>query len=168
MSQMRSLGIRGDEVSFTAAIDACAQQGQWSMSLSLLDKMRVEGTPPTVRSFTAAISACGKGQQWARAVALLREMEAAGVPPNEVRSVEIRESDRGKCTLVYVQYCTHARSHCPSASFGRFMLCLVLGDISSTCSRMALGKTLHTTSGVWLLEFVTLIMREVLCLHDFE
>lgn len=92
MWQMRSLGIRGDEVSFTAAIDACAQQGQWNMALSLLDEMRAEGVPPTVRSFSAAISACGKGQQWARAVALLREMEAVGVSPNEVRSMKITES----------------------------------------------------------------------------
>lgn len=84
---MRSLGVRGDEVSFTAAIDACAQQGQWHRALSLLDEMRAEGIPPTVRSFSAAISACGKGQQWARAVALLREMEAVGVSPNEVRAV---------------------------------------------------------------------------------
>lgn len=54
------------------------------MALALLDEMRDEGIPPTVRSFSTAISACGKGQQWARAVALLREMEEVGVSPNEV------------------------------------------------------------------------------------
>lgn len=88
---MRVRGITGDHVSFTAAIDACAQVGQWSLALSLLDDMRAEGIPPTVRSYSAAISACGKGQQWARAVSLLREMQAAGVSPNEVRCVEVPE-----------------------------------------------------------------------------
>lgn len=96
---MRSRGIRGDEVSFTAAIDACAQGGAWEMALALLDEMRDEGIPPTVRSFSTAISACGKGQQWGRAVALLREMEEVGVSPNEVRLVGLVESGLPKVVL---------------------------------------------------------------------
>lgn len=87
-AQMITNGIRGDDFSYTAAVDACAQGGQWAMALSLLEKMRSAGVSPTVRTFSAAISACGKGYQWERAVGLLREMNAAGVRPNEVRQGE--------------------------------------------------------------------------------
>ena len=75
-------GVAPDVVTYSTAMAACGEAGEWEKALELLAEMPSMGVPPNVVAYTAAVAACGRGGQPARALGLLREMEEEGVNPN--------------------------------------------------------------------------------------
>lgn len=48
------------QVSYNAAIDACARGGLWQRALDLLSEMPTVGLEPSVVSYNVALDACGR------------------------------------------------------------------------------------------------------------
>ena len=67
--------MKPDVVSYTLAIDACGEAGEWERACVLLDKMRHDGVEPDHLCYGAAIHACGRAGKHERAVDMLRDME---------------------------------------------------------------------------------------------
>lgn len=53
------------QVSYNAAIDACARGGLWQRALDLLSEMSTTGPQPSVVSYNAALDACGREGRYA-------------------------------------------------------------------------------------------------------
>ncbi|CAN0137278.1 unnamed protein product [Scytosiphon promiscuus] len=95
--------VRPDVVSYSAAITACGNSGEWRRAVALLRVMREQGVPPNVVSYNAAAHACVGGRKrhrkgrlngagagakppagaeeegWALVLALMAEMRKEGV-----------------------------------------------------------------------------------------
>uniref|UniRef100_A0A7S4RN41 Pentacotripeptide-repeat region of PRORP domain-containing protein n=1 Tax=Alexandrium monilatum TaxID=311494 RepID=A0A7S4RN41_9DINO len=84
------------EVSYSAAISACAKAGEWRRAVMLHDDLLTRGGTPHVVSCSAAISACGAGGQWRRVLQLFSDMTARRVAPDAVScSVAIGACEKG-------------------------------------------------------------------------
>lgn len=93
MAEMRREGVDADVFTFSTAITACGNAGEWERALDLLDQMgealqqqhqlqqqqrRRSPIAPDVVSVNAAIAACGRAGQWERALDLLDRMTGEG------------------------------------------------------------------------------------------
>ncbi|CAN0568048.1 unnamed protein product, partial [Ectocarpus sp. 12 AP-2014] len=58
MSPPAPAAVRPDVFSYSAAITACGNCGEWRRALALLRVMREQGVPPNVVSYNAAAHAC--------------------------------------------------------------------------------------------------------------
>ncbi|CAM9780566.1 unnamed protein product, partial [Hapterophycus canaliculatus] len=94
MAEMREEGVDADVFTFSTAITACGNAGEWEQALVLLEEMgealeqqqlqavdetqqrRRRPAAPDVVSVNAAIAACGRAGQWERALDLLDRMTA--------------------------------------------------------------------------------------------
>uniref|UniRef100_A0A7S4VLP5 Pentacotripeptide-repeat region of PRORP domain-containing protein n=1 Tax=Alexandrium monilatum TaxID=311494 RepID=A0A7S4VLP5_9DINO len=72
------------EVSYSAAISACAKAGEWRRAVMLHDDLLTRGGTPHVVSCTVAISACGKAGQWQRALLVLGGMPLRSLTPDVI------------------------------------------------------------------------------------
>merc|ERR1719460_2471401 len=79
---MNDAGIKGDTISFTAAINACARTGNVQLAEKWLAKMLEAGAEPNVITFNAVIAACAKAGNGQRCEHWLEKMRHAGVQPN--------------------------------------------------------------------------------------
>merc|ERR1719231_737633 len=75
-------GIRGDTISYTAVINACAKAGDVKRAEHWLVQMLKDGVEPNIITFNAVISACTKDGQGDLAMHWLDKMKRAGVAPN--------------------------------------------------------------------------------------
>merc|ERR1719353_1463646 len=75
-------GIRGDTISYTAMINACARVGDADKAEEWLVRMLKDGVEPNVITFNAVIAACAKKGCGDRTEMWLNKMKRAGVPPN--------------------------------------------------------------------------------------
>ena len=57
--------------SYTAAITACRQEGQWKVAICLLQQMQAQKLSPGALTVTAAINCCEASQEWQQALSLL-------------------------------------------------------------------------------------------------
>ena len=55
---MGDKGIDADAKTYTAAIDACAKDGQWQRALSVLDDMLDKNIAANVITYSAVMNAC--------------------------------------------------------------------------------------------------------------
>merc|ERR1719356_2388525 len=79
---MHSAGIKGDTISYTTVINACAKVGAVEKAEAWLGRMIEEGAEPNVVTFNAVIAACAKRCDGERAVEWLDKMKRSGVRPN--------------------------------------------------------------------------------------
>merc|ERR1719171_662201 len=79
---MLESGIKGDTISYTAMINACAQTGDIQKAEEWLVKMLEDGVEPNVITFNAVIAAAAKKGQGRRAENWLEKMKLAEVLPN--------------------------------------------------------------------------------------
>merc|ERR1719498_1797837 len=79
---MNDAGIKGDTISFTAAINACARTGDVQLAEKWLAKMLEAGVEPNVITFNAVMAACAKAGNGQRCEHWLEKMRRAGVQPN--------------------------------------------------------------------------------------
>merc|ERR1719321_1560072 len=79
---MLDAGIRGDTISYTAMINACARVGDVQKAEDWLVKMLEDGVEPNVITFNAVIAAAAKTGQGRRAENWLDKMRRAEVIPN--------------------------------------------------------------------------------------
>jgi len=79
---MNDAGIKGDTISFTAAINACARTGDVQLAEKWMAKMLEAGVEPNVITFNAVIAACAKAGDGKRCEQWLEKMRRAGVQPN--------------------------------------------------------------------------------------
>lgn len=71
------------QASYTSAIEACGQGGQWALAVALVREMSTEAAAsvsPTAAAYTAAIVACGEAGEWQLAIDLLDELRANDSP----------------------------------------------------------------------------------------
>ncbi|CAM9822017.1 unnamed protein product [Ectocarpus sp. 8 AP-2014] len=91
-------GPRADVFTWSAAMTACIEGGQWQKVAGMLEEMRGDGVPPNAINYNQAIRALGKGGDWERATGLLEEMKEAGVYPDErTFNAAIEACGRGGC-----------------------------------------------------------------------
>eukprot|EP00966_Prymnesium_polylepis_P157297 3635402-Prymnesium_polylepis.1 len=81
---MPEVGLRPDEVSYTATISACAKEAWWETALDLLAEMKTRSITPSVASYTAVIDTCARGKRCDHVFRLLDEMVAAKREPNVI------------------------------------------------------------------------------------
>lgn len=76
MAEMRAHGVSPDAFTFSTAITACGNAGQWERAVALLDEMEngQERLQPDLVSVNAAIAACARAGQSARALEILERM----------------------------------------------------------------------------------------------
>jgi len=55
LAEVRSSGLSPNVVTFTTAVEACANAGNFGSVLSLLDQMSSEGVDPSVVTFSSAL-----------------------------------------------------------------------------------------------------------------
>jgi pentatricopeptide repeat protein len=67
-----------DLLSYSAAIDACAKEGQWQQAVSCLSTMQDRGILPDVVAYTTVLHVCSKSRQWPMVLGLVREMHTKG------------------------------------------------------------------------------------------
>jgi len=79
---MHGAGIKGDTISFTTVINACARVGDVKKAEAWLMRMLESGVEPNTITFNAVISACAKVGDGRRACEWLAKMKAAGILPN--------------------------------------------------------------------------------------
>jgi len=79
---MEDAGIRGDTISFTAAINACARAGDVQRAEKWMAKMLEASVEPNAITFNAVIAACAKAHNGKRCEEWLERMRRAGVQPN--------------------------------------------------------------------------------------
>ena len=77
-------GIEVNTKSYTAAIMACGNGGNWQMALSLLEEMDQYGVLISDFTYNACISACEKSGKWEIALELLEEMISLGIEPGTI------------------------------------------------------------------------------------
>ncbi|CAN0470864.1 unnamed protein product [Ectocarpus sp. 8 AP-2014] len=70
------------QFSYSAAITACKNCGQWETALGLLDDMRMRGLGRDRHSLNAAIAACASAGRWKPAMEILEGMEEKGPSPD--------------------------------------------------------------------------------------
>ncbi|CAM9221077.1 unnamed protein product [Ectocarpus fasciculatus] len=91
-------GPRADVFTWSAAMTACIEGGQWQKVAGMLEEMRGDGVPPNVINYNLAIRALGQGGDWERATGLLEEMKEAGVSPDDrTFNAAIEACGRGGC-----------------------------------------------------------------------
>jgi pentatricopeptide repeat protein len=81
---MIDAGIKGDVISYTAIIDACAKAGNIARAEAWLQKMLDAGVEANVVTFGALIHACARLGDATRAEHWLEQMQIAGVKANAV------------------------------------------------------------------------------------
>merc|ERR1719359_726131 len=79
---MHDAGIKGDTISFTTVINACARVGDVKKAEAWLMRMLKSGVEPNTITFNAVIAACAKVGDGRRACEWLAKMRAAGILPN--------------------------------------------------------------------------------------
>jgi len=79
---MDDAGIKGDTISFTSVINACAKVGNVKKTEAWLVRMLESGVVPNEITFNAVICACAKAGDGNRAVEWLQKMKLAEVLPN--------------------------------------------------------------------------------------
>ncbi|CAJ1415781.1 unnamed protein product [Effrenium voratum] len=77
LMEMRGEDLRGDVVTYGAAISTCEKGEQWQLALCFFGEMEESSVQKNVISFNAAISACEKGEQWQAALALLSQLRSS-------------------------------------------------------------------------------------------
>merc|ERR1719359_1154001 len=80
--RMLEADIKGDTISYTAMINACARCGDVQKAEDWLVKMLEDGVEPNVITFNAVIAACAKKGDGHRAESWLKKMKQADVFPN--------------------------------------------------------------------------------------
>jgi pentatricopeptide repeat protein len=106
MDEMIEKGISPNEFTYSVAITACGNGGEWSKALELLDKMKSMGMKVNTITYNAAINALAKaarteskqkrrydydeateserdadpGALWRRVLGLIEDMKLEGVP----------------------------------------------------------------------------------------
>ncbi|CAN0004527.1 unnamed protein product, partial [Scytosiphon promiscuus] len=80
IASMRDAGMAPTDKTYTSAMNACRQGGQWREALALLKSASSsEGVTINEYHYAAAIRACGNGHQWDRIPALVADMESRGL-----------------------------------------------------------------------------------------
>merc|ERR1719487_1995275 len=79
---MHGAGIKGDTISYTTVINACAQTGDVEKAESWLVRMLESNVEPNTITFNAVIAACAKKGDGRRAKEWLEKMRLAGILPN--------------------------------------------------------------------------------------
>ena len=72
-------GGQGDTITYSAAISACENGGQWEQASGPFERMLREGVQRNPIAYSAAISACGKGVQSQQALELFEQMRVESV-----------------------------------------------------------------------------------------
>lgn len=73
-------------ICYNAAVNACAQSGEWGLALSLADKMRQaeKAGRPDVFTFNSIMNGMASVGEWERLLAVLAGMKTDGVAPDVV------------------------------------------------------------------------------------
>jgi pentatricopeptide repeat domain-containing protein 1 len=79
LQRMRDKDVARDVVSWTTAIKACQEAGDWAMALEFLAHMEEDGVEPNEITYATAIHVLGQAGRWEEAVRLLDAMEAKGM-----------------------------------------------------------------------------------------
>ncbi|CBN78844.1 conserved unknown protein [Ectocarpus siliculosus] len=82
IGRMRKDGVQPTAKSYTSAINACKNGGQWERALALLREAPESGVALNAFHFVAAIKACGSAHQWDQVAALVSEMSSREISPN--------------------------------------------------------------------------------------
>ena len=81
---MRGSLMETNRFHYSVAISACDQARDWTLALSLLERMHSNSILPDVVCLNAVISACEKAAEWHQALGLLESMEKASILPDTI------------------------------------------------------------------------------------
>lgn len=92
LKRMVDRGVDRDVVSWTTAIKACLEAGDWAKALQFLGDMQEDGVEPNEITYATAIHVLGQAGRWEEALKLLDAMEDKGL-----RNVVAYTSAMGAC-----------------------------------------------------------------------
>ena len=76
LEEMKKRGIRPTVITYTAAISACSNGGQWRKALLLLEAMKKHNTSPDLITLKTAIEACFRAGRYSNALRLVENTGA--------------------------------------------------------------------------------------------